>query len=618
MKKWIAFFCALCLLLPGCGKKDTEAADGTTEPTEAEPAIVDFAQSEQDMFTDRDLRTYFDAGKAFKIQLSGDTAASDSGDVQINGSTVTITKEGTYVITGTLNDGMLIVAAEETAKLQLVFQNVRITNSTGAALYIKEADKVFLTLVSHYSNTLANGGTFTPIDDSNIDGALFSRQDLTINGGGSLTVTSPSGHGIVCKDDLVIAGGELTINAASHGLDANDSIRLKDTVLNITAGKDGLHTENDEDAAKGFLYLGSGTLNITAEGDGLSAGSFVQLEGGTVNILAGGGSENGTKANSGHYGDFMPGGGFGGYPGYPGGGYPGGGGGRPQRPGYGGTDNSGSSGSTSTGTESTSMKGIKAGTSLLISDGSFDIDSADDAIHANENATINGGRFTLKTGDDGVHAEEALTITKCDMTITESYEGLEALHVQVDGGNITLTASDDGINAAGGADGSGGGGRDGQFGGRPGGPFGGGGNSSGSIVINGGNVNITASGDSLDANGTLTINGGETITTGPIQGDTSVLDFDVSGIVTGGTFIGTGAMGMGHGFTQCDQGLVSLRTSGYTAGTLITVKDSDGNVIISHTPEMDFQLIIITCPKMIKGQTYTLTIGNASQSITAG
>ena len=613
MKRIFALFIIACLLFAGCENADTDASR-STEATEATESAADFVQADTEMFTDKDRRTEYDSKTAVTVRLDGTTAASDSKSVIIDGGTVTLTKEATYVLSGTLN-GILVVDAGEQDKLQLVFSGVSVQNSTGAALYIKNADKVFLTLAEGTDNTLTGGDTFTAIDDTNIDGALFSRQDLTINGNGALTVTSPAGHGIVCKDDLVLTGGQLTVTAASHGLDANDSIRLADTTLTVTAGKDGLHSENNEDPEKGFVYMAGGTLNLQAEGDGLSAGAFVQLDEGTVSILAGGGSENGTKTNSGYYGDFRPGGGFPGGGGYPGGGFPGGGG----YPGGGYTGGGGGTTPLSTSsetTDSTSMKGIKAGTSLLIRGGSYTVDSADDALHANENVTVNGGTFTLKTGDDGVHAEQTLVITDCSMVISESYEGLEALHVQVDGGSITLTASDDGINAAGGTDGSGGGGRDGQYGGRPGGPFGGA--SNGSITINGGQLQITASGDSLDANGTLTITGGQTTTTGPTQGDTSVLDFDVSGTVTGGTFIGTGSMGMGHGFTECANGVLSLRLSNQSAGTQITVTDSSGNILISHTPALDFQLIIITCPQLVKGQTYTVTVGTAANSVTAG
>lgn len=608
MRKIIAFLCIGCLLLSGCGSESDDSQ--STEVTQAPDTINDFAQTDTQMFTDRDRNATYDTKNAITVRLDGTTAASDSNSVTVDGSTVTLTKEATYLLSGTLQ-GLLVVDAGEKDKLQLVFQNANIQNSTGAALYIKNADKVFITLAEGTDNTLTGGDSFIAIDDSNIDGALFSRQDLTVNGSGSLTVTSPAGHGIVCKDDLVLSGGNLTVTAASHGLDANDSIRMTDTTLSVTAGKDGLHAENSDDATKGFVYLHSGTLNITAEGDGISAGAYGQLEKGTVKILAGGGSENGTRENSGYYGQFG------------GGGFPGGGGGRPQRPGSGGNGgNTGSSGSasplaatgTADSTESTSMKGIKAGTSLLISGGSYTVDSADDAIHANENVTVNGGSFTLKTGDDGVHAEEYLVVTDCAMTISESYEGLEALHIQVDGGDVTLTATDDGLNAAGGMDASGAGGRDGQFGGRAPGQ----GASNGSILITGGQLQITASGDGIDANGTLSITGGNITVTGPTRGDTATLDFDAGGTISGGTFIGTGAMGMGQSFSQSEQAVIAVQVGAQSAGTAITLTDATGTVLISHTPAMDFQLVILSCPQLAKGESYTLTVGASTDSVTAG
>ena len=608
MRKIIAFLCIGCLLLSGCGSESDDSQ--STEVTQAPDTINDFAQTDTQMFTDRDRNATYDTKNAITVRLDGTTAASDSNSVTVDGSTVTLTKEATYLLSGTLQ-GLLVVDAGEKDKLQLVFQNANIQNSTGAALYIKNADKVFITLAEGTDNTLTGGDSFIAIDDSNIDGALFSRQDLTVNGNGSLTVTSPAGHGIVCKDDLVLSGGNLTVTAASHGLDANDSIRMTDTTLSVTAGKDGLHAENSDDATKGFVYLHSGTLNITAEGDGISAGAYGQLEKGTVKILAGGGSENGTRENSGYYGQFG------------GGGFPGGGGGRPQRPGSGGNGgNTGSSGSasplaatgTADSTESTSMKGIKAGTSLLISGGSYTVDSADDAIHANENVTVNGGSFTLKTGDDGVHAEEYLVVTDCAMTISESYEGLEALHIQVDGGDVTLTATDDGLNAAGGMDASGAGGRDGQFGGRAPGQ----GASNGSILITGGQLQITASGDGIDANGTLSITGGNITVTGPTRGDTATLDFDAGGTISGGTFIGTGAMGMGQSFSQSEQAVIAVQVGAQSAGTAITLTDATGTVLISHTPAMDFQLVILSCPQLAKGESYTLTVGASTDSVTAG
>ena len=601
-------FAAICLsviclvsLLSGCGETaktgtPTESREPTT-PTAA--AEVDFSKNEEDMFTNRDKKNDYDESKAVTIDLQGTTAAASSDSVKISGSRITITEEATYVVSGELTDGMLIVNAPDTAKLQIVLKGANITSKTSAALYVLEADKVFLTLADGTDNALANGGEFVPVDDNSIDAPLFSKQDLTLNGTGALTVTSPAGHGIVCKDDLVITDGRFTVNAASHGLDANDSIRIAKATLHIDAGKDAIHAENTEDAALGFVYIASGTIQAEAEGDGIAAGAYMQIADGTIELLVGGGAENGTKASSGSYGGFM------------GGGH---GGGRPGGMGPGNTQ--------TTGTEenSTSLKGLKAANGMLISGGNITINSADDAIHSDISLTINGGIFTIASGDDAIHAEDTLTVTAGNIDISESYEGLEALHIDVQSGDIKLVASDDGLNAAGGTDQSGTtGGRDGMFGGGPGGmgggrPGGGGfggmsGNSNGSIKVSGGNLYINSSGDGMDANGTLEISGGYTVVVGPTQGDTATLDYDTSGIITGGTFIGTGASGMAQTFSDSKQGVVAVSVGNQSAGTQIILKDKNGNTVLEHTPELNFAVVILSSPELTKGETYTITIG---------
>ena len=264
---------------------------------------------------------------------------------------------------------------------------------------------------------------------------------------------------------------------------------------------------------------------------------------------------------------------------------------------------------------STSMKGIKAAGGLLISGGSFTIDSADDSIHSNSSVTIKDGVFEIASGDDAVHADENLTVTAGTMNISESYEGLEALHLEIQGGDITLTASDDGLNAAGGTDSSGAqGGRDGMFGG-------GGSESSssdGSILISGGTLNITAFGDGIDANGSLEITGGYTVVAGPTQGDTSTLDYDTTAQITGGTFIGTGASGMAQTFSDAQQGVISVSVGEQSAGTEVTLTDSSGNVILDVTPDLSFAVVILSSPDLVSGESYTLTVGTASEEVEAG
>ena len=597
MRKFLVYFLILSLLLGllvGCGEQesDTDTATGET----ANPVEVDFSNTDADMFTERDNTVEYDQNTTVNINFSENKITSSSDSVKITGSTATITEEATYIVSGELTNGMIIVNAPDTAKLQIVFNGASITSETSAALYIAEADKVFVTLAEGTINTLANGGEFVAIDDNNIDAALFSKQDLTLNGTGSLVVTSPAGHGIVSKDDLVIMGGTYNISSASHGMDANDSVRIANASITIDAGKDAIHSENSDDATKGFIYISSGTIKAEAEGDGISSSAYMQIADGAIDLTVGGGSKNGTKEQSDYFGGFK-------------GGRPGG-----MRPGemqY---------GNSQTATEDgTSMKGLKSANSMLISGGNFVINSADDTIHSDVSIVINGGTFSLASGDDAIHAEETLSITMGSIDISESYEGLEALHIDVQGGDIKLVASDDGLNAAGGTDQSGTtGGRDGMFGGRPGGMGGGmSTNSNGSIKISGGKLYINSSGDGIDANGTVEISGGYTVVVGPTHGDTLTLDYDKTAIITGGTFIGTGASGMAQSFSDSNQGVIAISVGGQSAGTKILLKDSNGNTIVSHEPELDFAVVILSSPEIETGETYSLTIGSQTGDIEA-
>ncbi len=593
MKKILGLILTLSLIfstLAGCGgdktTNDVAVSEKTEETTSTTPAEVDFGGSDEDMFTERDSEIDYDEATAIKIELNGDGATASDSSVKISGTTITITKDATHIISGTLNDGMIIVDAPDTAKLQLVLNNTDITSKTSAPLYIKEADKVFVTLVG--DNVLTSGDSFNDTQEDNIDGTVFSKQDLTFNGEGTLTVSSPAGHGIVGKDDLVFTGGSYTITSTSHGIQANDSVRIKNAIISADAGKDGIHVENTDDTEKGFVYISSGTVKIESEGDGISSSSYMQITDGTFEITAGGGHENGAKESSDNFGQFGGGGGMHGDRNI-------------------GRNPEGMSFATTSTTDddsSTSMKGIKSDNSMLISGGTFTVDSADDSIHSNISATINGGTFEIASGDDAIHAEDTLTVTNGKFDISECYEGLEALHIEVSGGNIKLKSSDDGLNAAGGTDNSGTGGRDDMFGGG-----GMGGNSNGSIVISGGTLYINSSGDGIDANGTLEITGGHTTIVGPTQGDTATLDYDKTAIITGGTFIGTGASNMAQSFSSSSQGVIAVSVGNQSANTKIILKDKNGEELISYTPELSYQVVILSTPQMKSGETYTVTVG---------
>lgn len=570
------------------------ADNDTTENSEEQSEEISFVADGSTLFTDRDNTPDYDSAAAVKITLNGNSISCNSDSVFIESTTATVKSDGIYLIEGNLDDGSIIVDAGEDAKPQLVLNNATIHSATFAPIYVRNANKVFITLAENSENTLSNEDSYTQIDDNNIDSTVFSKSDLTLNGSGKLSVCSPSGHGIVCKDDLCITDGIYSIESALHGIDANNSIRVKAGELAINSGKDGFHSEHNEDGTKGFVYVSGGSFDITAEGDGISASSFVQIEKGSFKLLCGNGADNGSSNNQ-----------MGGY--------------------YGTTE------------DIESKKGIKSVNAMLIDGGEFDINSADDAVHSNKSITVNDGNFTVATGDDGFHADESLTVNDGTINIGRCYEGLEALDLIVAGGKISLEASDDGLNAAGGMDSSGMGGNfGGDFGGgRPGGrpgerPMDGadmpvemmaGGMMSvgnGSIVIKGGELYIKASGDGIDANGTLEITGGAVTICGPTRGDTATLDFDKTGTISGGTFIGTGASGgMAQTFSTSPQGIISVSVGNQSAGTTIIIKDSDGKELLNYAPVLDFGLIIFSHENLVKGDSYDITVGDYSTTFTA-
>ena len=382
MKKLFILLMVAALLLTGCAEQLTVGTDPTgdsTTPSQTQGEKVTTQIDVASLFTDRDRDPGFNESESAVITLNGTSAACDSNAVQIDGTTVTITDEGTYILRGTLDNGQIVVNAAKEDKTQLVLDGVSVNSETSAPVYILQADKVFLTLAEGTENALSNGGSFESIDDNNIDAVIFSKEDMTLNGSGSLTVTSPAGHGIVSKDELTVAGGSYTVNCAAHGLAGKDSVAIADAALTITAGKDGIHGENNDDTALGYVYIESGSFTVSAEGDGISASNSMQIDGGTFAIVTGGGSENAQKTTSDNWGGM--------------GGFGGGMGGGMGKPGKG----TRSAVTTDTSEDSTSIKGIKAACDLVINDGSFTMDCAEDGVHSNANLTVTGGSFTNNT-----------------------------------------------------------------------------------------------------------------------------------------------------------------------------------------------------------------------------
>lgn len=520
--------------LAGCGQMGTA---GSSSDVSSNGAYITTAVSENQKnieltdsnvdinFTDRDKSSEYDESSAVKITLNGSSAVVSGSGANISGSTVTITSAGTYIISGSLSDGQIVIAASDSDKVQLVLNNAEINCNTSAAVYVKSADKVFVTLPAGTTNSLGGGTEYVQTDDNTVDGVIFSKSDLTLNGTGTLKIDADYRHGIVTKDTLCITGGTYVIDAVKTCLAGKDGIKILDGSFTLTSGSKGLNSGNDDDAEEGSIYIAGGTFTIKSE---------------------------------------------------------------------------------------------------------------DDSIHADGSCIIAGGTYTIAAGDDGIHANYDTIITDGSITITDSYEGIEGRRITVSGGTINLTASDDGINAA-----TGGssdeqrmpGGQQPQEMRMPGGqkPSGMDMDNKGQapasrsasdddvyIKITGGTITVNAGGDGIDSNGNLYITGGTVYVAGPTSNGNGALDYEGEASITGGTLIAAGssgmAQGMGSNSTQCSM-LVNLSET-IAAGSVISLKDSSGNVLISWTSPKQFSSVVVSTAELAQGSTYALVTGDTQTEVT--
>ncbi|MDR2670340.1 MAG: carbohydrate-binding domain-containing protein [Oscillospiraceae bacterium] len=556
----------LTAALAGCGG---QAAGGTGQtdpaaggdPAAGAPASVEVTPAvTAPPLAAEDAETGWDE-TATQVRFDGAAISVNGAGASADGRVLTVSAGGVYVLSGTLADGQVLIAAAEADTVRLVLDGVQIENKTGAPLYAASADKLIVTLAAGTENTLTDGGAQFVYADAAAeepDAALFSQCDLTLNGEGTLTVNAGFGNGIGTKDDLVAAGGVFVVRAARHGLRGRDSVAVHGGSFQITAGGDGIQTNNDEDAAKGWMALLGGRFVIEAAYDAVQAETALHIADGQFEIAAGGG--HGAE------------------------------------PADGGSD---------------SYKGIKAGGDLTVAGGTFQIDSADDCLHTNGSAVIGGGTFLLRTGDDGVHADGGLTVGGGQIEVGASYEGLEGATVDITGGTVTLEASDDGINAAGGSS-RGTDGAAGRFGrdvfGADGGAY--------AIRISGGAVTLHAGGDGLDSNGTIHISGGQLVSIVDSTADNSALDCEGAPTVTGGTLV-YGGTGTGAGFGgDSTQSYVYLAAP-IPAGAAVEVL-KDGTALLTHRTAYALAMLAVSTPEIVSGEDYEIAVDGTKTAVTAG
>ena len=658
-----------CFSVAGCSmpwdsaKSDTKTETVTsTQSGSSSEAVntssVTYSESDSDIsieLDEDDINTSWNESECTKIELTQTSANINGSGAAVENNKVTITEAGTYVLSGTLTDGCIDVNVSGKGTVRLILNGVNITSSTTAPFIVEDAKKVVVTLADGTTNTFTDS-TRVAADDEDYSAAVYSKADLTFNGNGTLNINAGYRNGIKSTDDLKIVSGTYNITSNEDGIVGKDLLAVKAGIFNITSGQDGMKSTYDKDDTKGNIIIDDGTFNITASTDGIQSEHILRINGGEFNIKTGNGYQESTKSSN-------------------------------SQPG-----NMGGNTTTTTQTQDEeSMKGLKAGTIIKVTGGTYIIDSQDDSVHTNGNMYIDNGKYTINTGNDAFHADTQLVINGGTIDIQNSYEGIESLEIIINGGDINVTASDDGINASGGSSDStdtqqqgmsdnnrpgnmdnndsnmnlgqpgvmmdgnqsdngtmGGNGNNmgqpqgapdgnqsgngmmggnsdnmGQLQGMPdnnqSGNMGGFGNSdsNATMTINGGNLFVNASGDGLDANGSIYINGGTVIICGPTSDGDTAIDFDSACEIKGGTVMAFGSSGMLETPTSAENGACIVTSfSSVSAGTQYTLTDSTGKTILSYTPSKAYASAIVYSADISTGNTYTVNAGSVSQSVT--
>lgn len=610
-----AVILTMCLMTAGCARNSTS----TTTASGGETTITSGITKE-----DTDV-THADDAENYRVSITSDfTVTSDTSDgVTQSGSVYTITKAGEYTVTGLLSEGQLIVDAGDEDEVTIVLNGTSITCSSGSPIYVKNASKVEIKSEENSFNEVIDNRTEATEDSSDDAGnaAIYATCDLKLVGKGALVVTGNYNNGIQSKDDLSIKNVIVKVTAVNNAVKGNNAVDIESgNIIAISAKGDGIKTSNsnisNKGNQKGIVTITGGNIDVYAACDGIDAAYVVDISGdGNLNIytdtyseyseeVTSSGSSSGTSTSRNSSANKTASANTVSYvaasdtianaPGGSGGNKAGG-----DRPGMPGDFNE--SGNSSG--QSYSTKGIKAESEINISGFTINVCSTDDGIHANSDSgvletgedgkgtiVINGGTITISSGDDGMHADKQLDVNDGYINIVTSYEGLEAMAINLNGGKIYVYATDDGINACTGD-----------------------GKTSPIINVTGGYIDVTtASGDTdgIDSNGNYVQTGGMVLVKGGSSSGNVSGSIDVDGTVTitGGTCVALGGI--------CETPVNSvnayvLSSVSFSSGSY-SLKDASGNEVISFTVDGSFSNGWICSDTLTTGTSYTLYRGSDS------
>lgn len=617
-----AVILAMCLMTSGCGSQNYTTNNKNTDTTIASSITA------QDTNV-----THADDADNYKTEITGEFSitSTDGSTITQNDSIYTITQAGEYTVTGLLSEGQIVVNADDNAEITIVLNGTSITCSNGSPIYIKNADNIKIKSKENTYNCIVDARTEADDNSDNSssengNAAIYAACDLKLVGKGALSVTGNYNNGIQSKDDISIKNVTIKVNAVNNAIKGNDEVAIESgEIIAISRKGDGIKTSNislsSKGKQKGNVIISGGNIDIYAACDGIDAAYGVDVSGdGNLNIYTDTYSDyseavaadnsgssassvgtppdmnntqnngnmgnppdmNNSSSNSGNNPDMK--GNFSG--------------GNRAANGMPGNNSSGNSSK-----KSYSTKGIKAESEINISGAAINISSTDDGIHANSDSgvletgedgngiiSISGGTITISTGDDGIHADKELNITDGYINVLTSYEGLEAITINISGGQSFVYAADDGINACTGD-----------------------GTSTPLINITGGYVDVTTgSGDTdgIDSNGSYTQSGGMVFVKGGSSSGQVSGSIDVDGniTITGGTCVALGGI--------CETPVNSVNAYVFSSVSFnsgsYSVKDSSGNEIISFTLNNSYSNGWICASALTTNTEYTLYCDGSS------
>ncbi|MCC6228860.1 MAG: carbohydrate-binding domain-containing protein [Phycisphaerales bacterium] len=609
-----------------------------------------------------------------RINLHGNSISVKGKFVSVSGTVATITAPGTYIVTGSLTDGRIIVDSHGAGRVRIILNGVTISSSVSAPIYVKQSALTEIVLADGSVNVISDPSTYVYDDPVAMEpnAALFSDDALVVSGTGSLSVAAHFNDGIASKDSLIINGGVLNVSAIDDGIRGKDSLIVNNGLMTLNVGGDGLKADNEVDAILGAITITNGDFHITCGGDAISAAKTVDIGGGTFTILAGGGH-------------------------------------------------------TVTIPTTASAKGIKGVTGVTIGGGTLNIDAADDGLHSNANVGVNAGAITIATNNstsagygDAVHADATTSITGGTVNITACYEGIEGANIAISNADVHVVSSNDAITADGSvniASGtftlvSGGGhtvtipstssakGIKGLASVTIGGgtftmdcaddgvhsnnavvinggtmtiatnsstsaSYGDGlhsdvsldinggtitvnpsyegaeashititngtlrvtstddginasGGTSNWIHINGGYVVVNASGDGIDSNGAITMSGGTVLVNGPTADNNAPLDYDTTFQISGGLLVAAGSAGMAQApsSSSTQRSIKITYSAAKAAGTMAHIqKTSGGADILTFVPSKQYRSLVVSSPAFTSGLSCQLYRGGTSSGM---